>query len=61
MRRSANEGEGEERAIKFRGSMKIVEGLEWHDDLLYPNTSFYRKLEAHIVDMVSLVERVLLS
>ena len=36
----------EERAIKFRGSMKIV------DDLLYPNTSFYQKLEAHIVDMV---------
>ena len=63
MKRSANEGESEGEdededevegiATKFRGSMKIVEGLDWHDDLLHSNTSFYRQLETHVLHMVS--------
>nr|KAG5695091.1 hypothetical protein BaRGS_015067 [Batillaria attramentaria] len=34
------------------GSLTIVDGYHWHDDLLYTNTTFYQHLEGQVTDML---------
>ncbi|XP_025088115.1 uncharacterized protein LOC112560457 [Pomacea canaliculata] len=38
--------------IVFGGSVRIVDGYTWSEDLLFSNTSFYRDLEAQVILMV---------